>query len=70
MPDFQFQGLADFLAMGGDAVFVWSSYGVFAAVIAYNLIQPAMEKRRILKNLRARSLREAARETAAREQEV
>lgn len=69
MPEFQFESFADFLAMGGHAIYVWSSYGVFAAVIAFNLIQPAMEKRRILKNLRARSLREAAHETAARERE-
>lgn len=58
MPDFQFEGLAGFLAMGGDALFVWSSYLVFALFIGWNLIQPRLQRRKIVKLLQARMQRE------------
>jgi len=61
VPEFQFQNFAEFLAMGGHAVYVWSSYGFFALVIALNVIQPAMAKRKIIRDLKARWQREAAR---------
>ncbi len=54
MPEFQFQSLAEFFAMGGHAKYVWSSYGVFALMIAYNLIQPILAKRKIIKTQKAR----------------
>lgn len=59
MPEFQFDSLAGFLAMGGDAVFVWASYGAFAAFIVWNLLQPRLQRRRIEVLLRARLQREA-----------
>ena len=62
MPDFQFQSFAEFLAMGGHALYVWSSYGFFALVILFNVIQPAMAKRKIIRDLKARWQREAARQ--------
>ena len=62
MPEFQFQSLSEFFAMGGDAVYVWTAYGFFAVVIAYNVIQPAIAKRKIIRNLKARLRREAARQ--------
>jgi len=58
MPEIQFSSLAEFLAMGGYAVYVWSAYGLFAAFLAACLIQPRLERRRILKQLRARLERE------------
>ena len=61
MPEFQFQSFAEFLVMGGHAVYVWSSYAFFAAVIAFNLIQPAMAKRKIIRQQKARLSREAVR---------
>ena len=61
MPEMQFQSFAEFLAMGGDAVYVWTSYGFFALVIAFNVIQPALAKRKIIRNLKACWQREAAR---------
>lgn len=61
MPEFQFQNFAEFLAMGGHAIYVWSSYAFFAAVIAFNLIQPAMAKRKIIRQHKARLSREAGR---------
>ncbi|HWK54238.1 MAG TPA: heme exporter protein CcmD [Hyphomicrobiales bacterium] len=59
MPDFQFQSLADFLAMGGYALYVWLGYGFFFIVMGWNLIQPWRDRQKILKLLRARQQREA-----------
>ena len=47
--------------MGGHAKYVWSSYGVFALMIAYNLIQPVLAKRRIIKAQKARMQRNSPR---------
>lgn len=58
MPEFQFDNLADFLAMGGDAGFVWSSYAAFGLFIAWNLLQPRLQRGRILRLLNARRVRE------------
>jgi len=60
MPEFQFESLGAFLAMGGDAAFVWASYAVFIAFIAWNLIQPRLQRRKTVLLLRARLQREAA----------
>lgn len=59
MPEFQFESLGDFIAMGGDAAFVWASYAVFLAFIVWNLIQPRLQRRKTLLLLRARLQREA-----------
>jgi heme exporter protein D len=37
--------------MGGYAAYVWSSYGIAAAVFAWNLIAPRLRRREILKEL-------------------
>lgn len=58
MPEFQFDSLGDFLAMGGDAAFVWGSYAVFGLFILWNLLQPRLERGRILRLLNARRVRE------------
>jgi len=60
MPEFQFESLGDFLAMGGDAGFVWASYAAFLAFIAWNLIQPRLQRRKTFTLLRARLQRDAA----------
>lgn len=61
MFEFQFDGLADFLDMGGYALYVWASYAFFAVVMAWNLIQPQRDRRKVMKLLKARQQREAAR---------
>ena len=61
MPEFQFQSFAEFLSMGGHAVYVWWSYAIFAVIIAYNIFQPLLAKKRIIRQLQARLVREAAR---------
>ena len=67
MPEFQFQSVAEFLSMGGHALYVWSSYGFFAVIIAFNLIQPAVARRRIIRQQQARLRRDAAREETGRQ---
>jgi len=62
MPDFQFDSLAEFLAMGGYAFYVWLAYGFFFIVMGWNLLQPRQERRRIIKLLQARRQREAGRQ--------
>ncbi len=59
MPEFQFDGMQDFLAMGGYAFYVWISYLFFALVVAWNLIQPRIERRKLLQLHKARMQREA-----------
>ena len=39
--------LAEFLHMGGYAVYVWSSYAVTTAVLVGNLVAPALRRRRL-----------------------
>jgi heme exporter protein D len=42
---------SSFWDMGGYAIYVWGSYGVAAAVFAWNLIAPRLRRREILKQL-------------------
>ena len=60
MPDFQFESLQDFLAMGGYAGYVWGSYGLFAVFMSWILIQPRLQRRKVMQLLQARARREAA----------
>ena len=60
MFEFQFDSLAGFFAMGGYAFYVWAAYGCFFIVMGWNLIQPRIERRRVLQLLRARQQRDEA----------
>ncbi len=42
--------------MGGFAFYVWTSYAIFAAIFAWNVIQPLVHRRRVRERL-ARRLR-------------
>lgn len=44
---------SQFFAMGGYAQYVWPVYAVATAVIAYNVIQPILRRRAVLKKLRS-----------------
>lgn len=57
MFEFQFDSVGDFLAMGGHGVFVWFSYLAFFAVVIWNYWQPRLERKRIVRLLRARLAR-------------
>jgi heme exporter protein D len=41
-----------FFAMGGYAPYVWGVYVIAALVLAYNLLQPLLQRRAVLKRLR------------------
>jgi heme exporter protein D len=58
VPEFQFDSVADFFAMSGYAFYVWMAYGFFFAVMFWNLIQPRLARRKLMKLLRARQVRE------------
>ena len=49
--------MSEFLHMGGYAAYVWPSYGLALLILAYNLIGPLAQHRR----LRAAILRKARR---------
>lgn len=47
--------LQEFLAMGGHGFYVWSSFGIVAAVMIANIIQPRRAARRLREEIRARN---------------
>jgi heme exporter protein CcmD len=54
--------VAAFFRMGGYAVYVWPAYAVFFAVLIADSVAPRLRRRRILRELRSRLARQAARE--------
>ena len=51
---------AEFWEMGGYAVYVWGSYAATAAVFAWNLVVPRLQRRALLRQLRASESQEQA----------
>ncbi len=51
------KSLAEFFAMGGYAVYVWSSYALAAVVLVWNAVQPMRRERRLLQTLAGRATR-------------
>ena len=43
--------LEDFLHMGGYAFYVWTSYGLTAAVLLWNVLAPIVQRKQILRQL-------------------
>lgn len=62
MPEIQFSSVSDFLAMGGYGLYVWSAYAFFAAVVAFNLLQPRLARRKFFRQQKARLQRESVRQ--------
>jgi heme exporter protein D len=58
VPEFQFDGLQDFLNMGGYAWYVWVSYSAFMLVLVWSLIMPRVTRRKLLQLHKARMQRE------------
>ena len=56
---------AAFFRMGGYAAYVWPAYAVFFAVLIADAMAPRLRRRRILRELRGRLARQAARERRA-----
>jgi len=46
--------VSEFFNMGGYAVFVWSSYGLTAVVLAWIFVSPIVSKKSIIKQLRTK----------------
>jgi heme exporter protein D len=53
--------LQHFFAMGGYADYLWPAYGVFFIVLLADSIAPTLRRRRLLRELRSRLVRNAAR---------
>ncbi len=57
MPEFQFEGIGDFFAMGGYGLYVWVSYGFFLVVMGFNLWLPLRQRANTMRLSQARQLR-------------
>jgi heme exporter protein D len=53
--------MSQFLAMGGYAFYVWTSYTVFTVVLLADYLAPVFRRRRNLRDVRARMARQGAR---------
>ena len=60
-------GVSEFFHMGGYAFYVWTSYAVVLIVMAINFIWPALQRRRLLEQLKQARLRK---EQLARRQQA
>lgn len=54
----EFNSFAEFIAMGRHGLYVWLSYGLTAVIVAYNVVQPVLRRRRLLKEQAQRLRRE------------
>ncbi len=54
--------LQHFFAMGGYAGYLWPAYAVFFIVLLADFLAPLRRRRRLLRELRARLARKAARQ--------
>ena len=46
---FQFESIADFIAMNGHGPYVWTSYAITFAVLIFLLISPLLQKKAFVK---------------------
>ena len=46
---FQFESMADFIAMSGHGPYVWASYAITFAVLIFLLISPLLQKKAFVK---------------------
>ena len=53
---------AAFFKMGGYAAYVWPAYALFFIVLIADTIAPALRRRRIIRELRARLARQSVRQ--------
>lgn len=55
----QFSSLGEFINMGGQGLYVWSSYGISLLVLAVNVLVPLLRKRSLNKEIQQSMKREA-----------
>jgi heme exporter protein D len=53
-----FHSMSDFWAMGGHGFYVWLAYGATAVLLTYNIVQPILKRKTILKELSQKLKRE------------
>ena len=58
---FQFDSLADFMAMAGHGPYVWISYAVSLAVMLYLVVSPLLRRRTTLRAVRLEEARSRGR---------
>lgn len=46
---FQFESIADFIAMNGHGPYVWSAYAITFAVLIFLLVSPLLQKKAFVK---------------------
>ena len=54
-----FESFADFLAMGKHGPYVWAAYGLTFAIVAWNILQPLRQRKKLLAEQSAAQRREA-----------
>ena len=50
--------MKEFLAMGGYAFYVWTSYGLALVVLLLNLVSPVVHRRKLLADIARKQRRE------------
>ncbi|WP_415905121.1 heme exporter protein CcmD [Neptuniibacter sp. QD48_55] len=53
-----FDSFSDFVAMGGHGLYVWLSYAIALFVIVINIVNPALQKKKVISDLVRRLRRE------------
>lgn len=48
----QFSSVSELIQMGGQGIFVWSSYGITFLVIAVNVLSPLLRQRALRKEIK------------------
>lgn len=56
--------MSEMFEMGKYGAYVWSSYAIFAAMLAWDLLAPRLRERRLLREAARRRARETARQQA------
>ena len=56
--------MSDWFDMGNYGFYVWSSYALFALMLAWDLLLPRWRMRRVLREIARRHQRDAARKQA------
>lgn len=57
--------MSEFFHMGGYAVYVWTSYAVFATVLIGVIVQPVLSRRKLEKQLKQSKRRQQTRRESA-----
>lgn len=53
-----FENISQFIAMGGHGLYVWLSYAIALAVVAYNVVSPRIAKKQLYKEHQRKMRRE------------